>query len=60
MYVLSNKKPEWNDRVGGYMLNFKGRAKKASIKNFIIEDETKESEDPDEREIMMFGKLDED
>ena len=41
------------------MLNFRGRAKKASIKNFIIEDHTKESEDPEDREIMMFGKLDE-
>ena len=32
----TNKKPEWNKRLNGYMLNFRGRAKKASIKNFII------------------------
>ena len=43
------------------MLNFKGRAKKASIKNFIIERQgVEESVDPEEKEIMMFGKLDDD
>ena len=35
------------------MLNFNGRAKKASIKNFILEAFSKE-------ELMMLGKIDED
>ena len=44
---LNNRKPEWNESAGGYMLNFRGRAKKASIKNFIIDDPSVEN--PEER-----------
>ena len=54
---LGNKKPEWSEEKGGFMLNFRGRAKKASIKNFIIEDPNAEEEN---KEVMIFGKLAED
>ena len=33
---LSSRKAEYNEREGGYMLNFRGRVKKASRKNFIL------------------------
>ena len=57
IHCFSNRKPVWNEKQGGYILNFEGRAKKASIKNFILEDETIEEE---EKEVMMLGKLTED
>lgn len=53
--VLQNRKPSWNDRIKGYMLNFGGRIKKASIKNFILEDE-----ENNQNVRMIFGKLDDD
>lgn len=51
---MANKKPEWNDEINGYMLNFGGKVKKASIKNFILED----GNNPDNVR-MLFGKIDE-
>lgn len=39
IYEFKNRKPEWNDQIKGYMLYFGGRAKLASIKNFILEDQ---------------------
>jgi hypothetical protein len=31
-----NKEPRWNDRLQSFALNFGGRVKQASIKNFIL------------------------
>lgn len=31
-----NKKPEYNESLKAYMLNFNGRVSKGSVKNFII------------------------
>lgn len=31
-----NKQPRWNERLNSYALNFGGRVKKPSIKNFIL------------------------
>ena len=33
---LRSKKAEWNEAEGGFMMNFGGRVKKASKKNFIM------------------------
>lgn len=52
MLVFVNKKPEWNEEIQGYMLNFAGKVKKASIKNFILEDENNS-----ENSRMVFGKI---
>lgn len=51
---LSNRKSKWSEKEKMHSLNMKGRAKLPSIKNFILED-------PEEngREVMLFGKLDE-
>jgi hypothetical protein len=35
---FKNKQPKWNNRISSYALNFGGRVKMASIKNFILED----------------------
>jgi hypothetical protein len=45
MKVFQSKTPEWNSDFKAYVLNFKGRVKQASIKNFILEDVEKERED---------------
>lgn len=45
-----NKKPQFNEKVQAYMLNFNGRVSKGSIKNFIIEDSKSG------REVLMFGR----
>jgi hypothetical protein len=49
--IYGNRKPQWVENLGGYMLNFKGRVEKASIKNFILEEN---GEGP---EIVLFGKV---
>jgi hypothetical protein len=52
MFVLTNRKAEWNAGIKGHMLNFGGRIKKASVKNFILEDEGNP-----EIVRMIFGKV---
>lgn len=41
---LKNKQPKWNERLKSYALNFGGRVKQASIKNFILIKEGEENE----------------
>eukprot|EP00050_Salpingoeca_kvevrii_P018871 m.79535 g.79535 ORF g.79535 m.79535 type:complete len:422 (-) comp8186_c0_seq1:226-1491(-) len=50
---LGNKQPEWNEETASYVLNFYGRVKMASVKNFQIVHET----DPNYI-IMQFGRVD--
>lgn len=35
--LFQNRQPIWKEEIGGYMLNFRGRVSKPSIKNFIVE-----------------------
>ena len=35
--VFRNRQPVWDNRLGAYTLDFKGRVKKASVKNFQLE-----------------------
>jgi len=66
-FVLQQKKPKWNERTQSYNLNFHGRVKLASVKNFILiyvgQSRTENSElvntDEREREALLFGKLNE-
>lgn len=37
---MRNKQPRWNERLKSYALNFGGRVKQASIKNFILMDDS--------------------
>lgn len=57
---LRNKQPRWNDRLKSYALNFGGRVKQASIKNFILMDDSYETKDEDKApNVIVFGKIDE-
>jgi hypothetical protein len=50
--VLNTRKPKWNPKMEAWTMDFKGRAKLASKKNFILVDE-----DVDDRVLMLFGKV---
>jgi len=56
---MRNKQPKWNERLKSYALNFGGRVKQASIKNFILMD-TKFDENSEEKapNLITFGKID--
>ena len=34
--MLCNKQPEWDEGAKAYMLDFKGRVREASVKNFQV------------------------
>ena len=60
--LMKNRQPRWSDsrdnsrdrvELGAFVLDFQGRVKVPSIKNFVLTDEQ-------DREIsMIFGKVDE-
>ena len=50
--MLNTKKPKWNPKMEAWTMDFKGRAKLASKKNFILIDE-----DIEDRVLMLFGKV---
>jgi len=52
LLTLRNKQPTWNEETQSYVLNFGGRVKAASVKNFQIVHE----EDPD-YVILQFGRV---
>jgi len=66
-FVLQQKKPKWNERTQSYNLNFHGRVKLASVKNFILiyvgqsraEDADVAKTEERDREALLFGKLNE-
>lgn len=49
---IENVSPRWNEAAGCYMLNFGGRVKKASVKNFILA-----KADAQDHTLMLFGKV---
>jgi hypothetical protein len=49
--VLETKKPRWNPKMEAWTMDFKGRAKLASKKNFILIDS-----DYEDRSLFLFGK----
>lgn len=54
--VLQNKAPHWNEGLRCWCLNFRGRVKLASVKNFQLV----RADDPAERVVMQFGKAEQD
>lgn len=62
-FLLQQKTPRWNERSQTYSLDFHGRVKIPSVKNFIlsyigqngVDDMMAQSEL--EREVLLFGKL---
>jgi tubby-related protein 1 len=55
VHKLENLKPEWNDHMDCYCLNFYGRVRKASAKNFQVI----YPDDPDNI-ILQHGKVNRD
>ncbi|GMI19667.1 hypothetical protein TrRE_jg6902, partial [Triparma retinervis] len=49
--VLETRKPKWNPKMEAWTMDFKGRAKLASKKNFILIDP-----DYEDRALFLFGK----
>ena len=59
VYRFRNKSPRWNERLKSYALNFGGRVKQASIKNFILIDDSFDVEDEEKAPNgIVFGKID--
>ena len=57
---LKTKQPRWNERLKSYALNFGGRVKQASIKNFILIQDCKSAEEEEKAQnVIIFGKIDE-
>lgn len=52
--ALRNKDPHWNEALQCWCLNFRGRVKMASVKNFQLT----VGEDATEKVAMQFGKVD--
>ena len=51
--VVRTRRPKWNAKMEAWTMDFKGRAKLASKKNFILTDPNDESD----RVLMLFGKV---
>ena len=57
--MFQNKEPRWNEKLKSYALNFGGRVKEASIKNFILV-RSEKTEKPDQSNALVFGKINKD
>ena len=61
MTVFHTKKPVWNDELRAWTLNFNGRAKRASKKNFLLTPPVDPKEGTttkeDGRVFLRFGKM---
>jgi len=66
VYVLHQKKPQWNEKLKAFTLNFHGRVTKASVKNFQLvykgdyDDEEAYSSTASGKVSLQFGKKDTD
>lgn len=62
VYVLHQKKPQWNEKLKAFTLNFHGRVTRASVKNFLLvykgdyEDEEAYSSLESGKVSLLFGK----
>jgi len=54
MHVFENKRPRWEQRIGGYVVNFNHRVVMPSVKNFQLVDIDSHST------VLQFGKVSED
>lgn len=58
LLVLSTKEPAWNEELRAWTLNFQGRVKVASKKNFLlVGQEPRESGGEEEVTALRFGKV---
>jgi hypothetical protein len=54
LMILQNRPPWWNVELGAFVLNFGGRVKVASVKNFQLCERTSTF---DQEHIMQFGRI---
>ena len=52
LITFHNKEPQWSERLQAHTLNFYGRSKQASVKNFLLVDEY-----DSEIIYMLMGKV---
>ncbi|KAG7392394.1 hypothetical protein PHYPSEUDO_000802 [Phytophthora pseudosyringae] len=58
LLVFETKQPSWNEELGAWTLNFQGRVKVASKKNFLlVGNDTKQNGDEEEITALRFGKV---
>ncbi|POM64588.1 ABC Superfamily [Phytophthora palmivora] len=58
LLVFETKQPSWNEELGAWTLNFQGRVKVASKKNFLlVGNDTSENGDEQEIVVLRFGKV---
>jgi hypothetical protein len=57
--ILQNKPPHWNEALNCWCLNFRGRVKLASVKNFQLVQQSA-GLGVDDPVVMQFGKIDDD
>eukprot|EP00736_Rhodelphis_marinus_P006113 Rmarinus@m.29784 len=55
VFVMTNKKPKWNNQLRAFCLNFNGRVLAASVKNFQLVN-AHGSEREQEKVLLQFGK----
>ena len=53
--IFTNRKPTYHAESQEYVMNFEGKVKKSSIKNFILEDLYNQK-----AKVLLFGKSNED
>ena len=53
LVLMKTRKPQWSDSAQAWTLNFKGRVKLASKKNFMLVDKSDETE----AVLMLFGRV---
>ena len=53
--MFVNKTPKWCPEISAYVLDFKGRATRSSVKNCIITDPTQQ-----QQQFVVFGKVSKD
>ncbi|KAL4158664.1 hypothetical protein PRNP1_004440 [Phytophthora ramorum] len=58
LLVFETKQPSWNEELGAWTLNFHGRVKVASKKNFLlVGNDTDDNGDEEEIMALRFGKV---
>lgn len=56
--TFQNRFPHWNEEMGAYCLNFGGRVRLASVKNFQIMHGNEHPESPESETLIQFGRVD--
>ncbi|KAG1662641.1 hypothetical protein FOA52_009626 [Chlamydomonas sp. UWO 241] len=58
--LLASRRPEWDDSAGGFALDFQGRVKEFSVKNFQLVSWDHDTGERGSETLLQFGKAGED